>query len=203
MEACWWCDCIHRKRVLASDLDFKISCSSWRLYCPFCKHVRSTVLSMTLVRASAIWAPDGTHLIWIPFCKCSLINFACNNVRNSVQDGGAFLLIRSNKDLQSGSQLRISRVELFFLTWFTAWGMWVLSAVSGVKAEKAGVISSGFHQLFASHISGCKAMPNKVSPRIAYLLHQLGPSILPIAYSLQPTFWIFLECQTRGLTGRL
>ena len=56
---------------------------------------------MTLVRESATCAPEGTHLICLPLLKCSLMSFACNIVPNSEQEGGAVLLIRSYKDLQS------------------------------------------------------------------------------------------------------
>ena len=86
---------------------------------PKWRHSRIIVLSITLVKESATWAPDGTHLIWIPFCRCSFINFAWRSVLNSWQLGGAVLPIKSYSDLPSGRQWWLCR----YLIWVIDWGV--------------------------------------------------------------------------------
>lgn len=66
---------------------------------------------MIFVKQSATCAVDGTHLTTTPVVKCSLINLACNKVRDSWHAGGAARLIKSNKLLQS-----VATIEFCFPT---------------------------------------------------------------------------------------
>ena len=91
----------HCRRARESERERRICSLSWRLHRPRARHSLRMLASMILVNASAICACDGTHLIWMPLRRCSLINLACNCVLLSWQLGGACLLMRSKRDLQS------------------------------------------------------------------------------------------------------
>ena len=62
---------------------------------------RTLEVSITFVRLSAIWALDGTPQTATPVDRCSLINRACSKVLNSWHAGGAVLLTKSKRLLQS------------------------------------------------------------------------------------------------------
>ena len=84
--------------------------------------------SIAFVSESASWAPLDTHLKATPSCKDSLMARATNCVRNSVHEGGAVRVVKSNRLLQS------------------------VTATSGCSRNVGLEIASG---IFSSALSGC------------------------------------------------
>ena len=146
----------HCSLLLESDLALRISLSSCKQYFPSWRHSRSMALSITLVNESATWAPDGTHRIWMPFWRCSLISLAWSNVRNSWQLGGAVRLMRSYSDLQSVVIIPLLDFGNWCKScWTLSWGVfWSSSSVGGMAAKAGGnwskVWSACFHGILVS-----------------------------------------------------
>ena len=156
------------------------------------------VLSITFVRESAIWAPDGTHRILIPFWRCSLMSFACSIVLNSVHAGGAVRLIRSYNDLQSVVIMACCSEGNCLINSSTDSGIGTWGSSSGCKAENAGgswrsVSSACFHlhrwSMTQAHIS---RIQDKTSTAPAKAMASADNV-------LTTTFCIFLECHIIGL----
>ena len=78
-------DSSHFKRVLLSARSFNTCISSFNWYLPCCKVYLRNVPCITLVNASASWAPVWTHRSWMPSDSKSFIAFAWSWVRNSAE----------------------------------------------------------------------------------------------------------------------
>lgn len=100
-SACAVFDFNHLILFLEEARFFNTSLSSWSLYCPTRRVSRRNDDSIILVRQSANWAPECTHLRDVPSDSKSLMALAANWVRNSEHCGGAVLVTRSYRDLQS------------------------------------------------------------------------------------------------------
>ena len=170
----------HFMRSLVLARSFNIDCSSHKRYEPCFKVSRRNRASMALVKASANWAPVWTHRRLIPSRRVSLIALATHCTRNSEHCGGAVLVIKSCKLLQSVTAMS--------------------SAVGIVATVMAG-------STFMSASSGrCHCVAGSWS-HFQYNLNQLSWSradameMVSAESVLVTTFWIFLLPQMSGLMG--
>ena len=156
---------------------------------------------MILVRVSAICAPEGTHLICMPFWMCSLISFAWSWVRNSWQAGGAVLLINTYKLLQS-----VVRIPFTSVCSRMAWQLDgkvsddVSSSSSGGRAENAGgsCWSNPSARRQSHRVSTNQAQYNRTQDKLSTAPAKAMASADSV---LTATRWIFFECQQIGLIG--
>ena len=91
----------HFRRVRLSKRAFRISSSSFNLYFPWRRVSLKELVSMILVRLSASWAPECTHLTCTPSSNRFLIRRAFSCVLNSLRAGTAVLVTKSKRLLQS------------------------------------------------------------------------------------------------------
>ena len=137
-----------------------------------------------------------------PVSRCSLMSLACRSVRNSLQLGGACLLMRSKSDLQS----------VVIMAW----------EVCGSLDNDCCTESGGCDELESS-LDGMAANAGGNLSRVSSAIcHLQLPSRIHAQYSLihdktstapandmasadnvlTTTFWIFFECHTIGLTAQ-
>ena len=192
----------HCIRARESERSRRIWSSSCRLYRPRARHSRRMLASMILVNASANCACDGTHLICIPFLKCSLMSLACNWVLNSWQLGGACLLMRSKSDLQS-----VVIMAWVFSGNFESACCRVIGGFVSLESSSGGIAANAGGNLTKVSSACCHwHWPSRIHAqynRIHDSTSTAPASDIASAESvLTTTFWIFLECHTSGLTGQ-
>ena len=135
---------------------------------------------MAFVKLSASWAPLGTHLNFVPSRKASLIDRAISWTLNSEQLGGAVLVIRSYKLLQSvmATSSEVTKVG---------------TVMAGCSLGRA---SSGlFQSVLGSWIQLQKSRNHASWSKVD------AKAIVSADKVLVTTFWILRQPQVSGLIG--
>ena len=141
--------------------------------------------SIILVKQSASCAPLCTHLRFIPSESMSFMALAANWVRNSAHWGGAVLVTRSKRDLQSvAATLVVSSLDLKVV---------VVTAAGRCLKVSVGLRHSVFG--FNIHAQHSFTQDNWSST--------VWRETVSAARVLVTTRCIFLQPQTNGLTGQV
>ena len=173
-----WCSLSHLSLSLVFARSFRVASSSHSLYDPYFRVSRIKRDSIALVKQSASCSPERTQRSWIPSFRASWMALATNWTMNSEQDGGAVLVVRSNRLLQSV----IARSDESFI---------VGTVMAGANFFKA---SSGFlHRVVGS----CNQLQKSLNHDTWSTA--LASAFVSADYVLVTTFWIFLLPHHFGL----